>query len=131
MRLILFFTTLLLTLAACKDEYGDGALLYEQHCANCHMESGQGLGQLIPPLANSDYLQRRGALAACGIRYGLQGPMVVNGKGYEGVMPANKALSKVDIVNILNYINNSWGNEAPYMSIQSVEAALEQCPQAD
>lgn len=130
MRLFLFIATFLFSLAACQGEYSDGAELYEQHCANCHMESGQGLGQLIPPLANSDYLQNRGVLTACGIRYGLQGPMVVNGKRYEGVMPPNKALSKVDIVNIINYINNSWGNESPYISIQEVEQALEQCAQA-
>ena len=30
-----------------------GQRLYTTHCANCHMDNGQGLRQLIPPLAGA------------------------------------------------------------------------------
>lgn len=129
MRLFLCLLACCLLLANCQDEYSDGAALYAQHCANCHMEQGQGLGELMPPLAQSDYLQQQGVLIACGIRYGMEGPMRVNGKVYEGQMPANDLLSDVDILNILNYINNSWGNEAPYLSLDEVKKTLNECAQ--
>lgn len=126
-----FLGALLLSLlGACDGEgqpYKDGALLYEKHCENCHMEDGSGLEALYPPLANSDMLKSMDIAAACVIRNGLQGPVTVNGIQYDMEMPPMPQLSGVEIANLLNYIHNAWGNERDYISLEKVQANLERC----
>lgn len=94
-----------------KTEHLQGHNLYDQHCANCHMENGEGLRQLIPPLAGADFLQQNPGAVVRGIRRGMNGPLVVNGTTYNQAMPGNKDLSEFQIVNIVNYINQAWGND--------------------
>lgn len=92
-----------------------GAALYAEHCANCHGPQGDGLGLLIPPLAGADYLTTHRSALPCIVRHGLRGPLTINGKGYDGVMPGfgREKLSDADVANVLNYIRTSWGNRAP------------------
>lgn len=115
MRLLLYSVLLVsmiaLPLACGKTEHLQGENLYLQHCSGCHYESGEGLRQLIPPLAGSDYLEKYPELVVRGIRRGMAGEMVVNGKVYNHEMPGNKELSEFQIVNIVNYINQAWGND--------------------
>jgi len=94
-----------------KTEHLQGHALYDQHCANCHMEEGEGLRQLIPPLAGSDYLRDNPREVIRGIRYGMEGTLVVNGVAYNQPMPGNDELSEFQIVNIVNYLNQAWGND--------------------
>lgn len=108
--------------------YPQGQDLYTIHCANCHMEKGQGLGQLIPPLANSDWLKANRAAAACIIRNGLADTIIVNGKSYTEQMPKNLALSETEITNILNYIATAMNDSLPVWSIPEVVNNLKNCP---
>lgn len=108
----LLLSSLVLFVNACgKTDRIQGHNLYDQHCGNCHMEEGGGLRQLIPPLAGSDYLRNNPSAVVRGMRYGMEGPMVVNGVTYNQPMPGNQELSEFQIVNIMNYINNAWGND--------------------
>ena len=112
--IILFFGLLLAVLALqrCgKTTHQQGHNLYDTHCGSCHMEDGKGLRRLIPPLAGSDWLRDNPALAVKGIVYGMQHPIIVNGVTYSQPMPGNKELSEFQIVNIVNYINQAWGND--------------------
>ncbi len=113
--------------ASCGDPYTEGKKLYQTHCANCHMDDGQGLEGLIPPLANSDYLQKTNAELACLLINGYKGTMIVNGRIYEGQMPANKGLSGVEIANILNYVGNHWGNQRDFVNSRAVQKAVDSC----
>lgn len=118
------------SLLACGGEtqpYREGALLYEKHCANCHMEDGSGLEALYPPLARSDMLKSMDVAAACVIRNGLQGPLTVNGVLYDMEMPPMPHLSGVEIANLLNYIHNAWGNKRDYISLDKVQQTLDRC----
>ncbi len=104
--------------------YSNGRKLYKTICSNCHMESGEGLGRLIPPLAKSDYLiNNRGDLARV-LKYGINGPMTVNGINYNQPMPANPNFTDLEIAEILTYIGNTWGNEMGGFSIEDVEKDL-------
>ncbi len=130
MRRSLFVFTLLgsllfLLVTACgKTEHLQGKALYVEHCANCHLDAGQGLRKLIPPLAGADYLRDRPADAVRGIRYGMQGPMVVNGVTYNHHMPANQELSEFQIVNVMNYLNTAFGNDYPLVTVTEVRTWL-------
>lgn len=111
--------------------YSEGAQLYQQHCASCHMEDGTGFEALYPPLANADLLHQLDVAAACVVRNGLEGRILVNGVEYEMGMPAQPQLSAVEITNILNYIHNAWGNKRAYISLSEVEHSLEKCSPKD
>ena len=45
-----------------------------------------------------------------GLKFGMSGPIVVNGEEYNGVMQ-DQGLDDVEIADVMNYILNKWGNE--------------------
>ena len=105
-----------------------GQILYDQHCSNCHQVEGTGLKKLIPPLAGSDYLMENENEVICGIRYGMEGPMEINGVNYNFRMPANESLTNLEIAEILTYIKSEWGNSGnEIVKVSRVEEALEEC----
>lgn len=101
--------------------YSNGRKLYKTICANCHMENGQGLGRLIPPLANSDYLLKNRSDLPRTIKYGINGPMIVNNIEFNQPMPANPDLTDLEIAEILTYIGNTWGNEMGGFTLEDKE----------
>jgi mono/diheme cytochrome c family protein len=78
------------------------------NCAGCHGPAGQGVPGLAPPLAGhaDDLHAAEGGRAYLThvLLYGLQGPIVVEGNTYNGVMPAWGHLSDAEIASVLNYI---------------------------
>jgi nitrite reductase (NO-forming) len=87
-----------------------GKRVYEQNCQACHQMGGQGIAGAFPPLAGSDYLLSAKPKQLVNIPMkGLSGKITVNGKDYNGVMPAVN-LSDEKMANVLTYILNSWNN---------------------
>lgn len=110
--------------------FRQGEILYANFCANCHMADGKGLQGIIPPLEGSDWLRDRQQDLPCIIRYGQKGEIVVNGRTYnQQEMPGVRALSGFEITNVINYINQAWGNDFGYIKYQTVKEALENCPE--
>jgi nitrite reductase (NO-forming) len=89
-----------------------GAALYKGTCSVCHQDNGEGLADVFPPLAQSDYLMADARRAIEVVLNGLSGPVTVNGKSYNSVMPPMSQLNDDEIANILTYSMNSWGNSA-------------------
>ena len=119
---------LIVVLAACHDNpYKQGEMYYTNLCANCHMEDGGGLELLVPPLAGADLVRDHPEKVACIIRHGLTSKVLVNGIEYDGEMPAVPELSDFEIVNVINFINNAWGNDFQEVTYEQVKAALENC----
>jgi mono/diheme cytochrome c family protein len=119
-----------LIFAQCDDgnPYKQGKILYTNFCANCHMEDGTGLKGLIPPLANSDFLTTHRADLPCIIRKGQKGSIVVNGVTYgQQEMPAVPKLSDFEITNVLNFINQEWGNTGAIWTVEAVRERLNKC----
>lgn len=129
--LLLSVLGLTTTINGCKDTpFEQGKILYENFCANCHMDDGSGLEGLIPPLAQADYYRENLLESACQIRYGMEGPLQVNGRTYDQPMPGTDKLTEFEITNILNYINASWYSDLPYVKLQDVRTKLEACKEA-
>lgn len=137
MRLISSISCLILIVSilsfnACKDTpFQQGKILYGNFCANCHMDDGSGLEGLIPPLAQADYYKENVLESACLIRYGMDGPVEVNGRTYNQPMPGTDKLTEFEIANILNYINEAWYDDLPYVKLEDVRAMLKSCKPED
>jgi mono/diheme cytochrome c family protein len=129
-RLWALLATFAFTQLRCGSKpFQQGEILYQNFCANCHMDDGSGLEGLIPPLAGADYLRdpRRQALLPCVIRHGISDTIVVSGVAYAQPMPGAPQLSDFEITNIINYINQAWGNDLGYTKYEKVKQALENC----
>jgi mono/diheme cytochrome c family protein len=125
----LIFAALFLYTSCSDNTFAQGKERYEQLCANCHGNNGEGLGGLIPPLAKSDYLKNNKEMLACIIKNGLQGEIIVNGKSYNQGMPAtlSQNLTPADITNISNYVLSSWENQYGALTLDDVQKQLNGC----
>ena len=98
-----------------------GGALFNGACSVCHQANGQGLEGVFPPLAKSDYLTANNKERAIGVVInGLTGPVIVNGKSYNSVMPPMSQLADDEVANILTYAGNSWGNSIGVFSAEQV-----------
>ena len=104
-----------------QERIAAGERLFAQNCAACHQLTGQGIPAAFPPLAGSDYLLADKTRGIHAILEGKQGELVVNGKTYNGVMPALH-LSDDQIASVLTYVLNSWGNDGGAVEPGEVKA---------
>ena len=104
-----------------------GEVVYQKLCANCHMDEGEGLRNLIPSLADSDYLRQNQAELPCLILNGISGTLIVNGREFNFPMPDNYMLSDHEMTNLINYINNAWDNDYGRVNIKEVRQTLHFC----
>jgi len=108
---------------ALKQSMKRGEGEYQGVCLACHMDQGQGIPGVFPPLAKSDYLMADTERAIVSLINGLQGEIEVNGTKYNQVMPAS-GLDDKAIADVLNYVMNSWGNKADKMLTESEVAKV-------
>ncbi|WP_235016342.1 cytochrome c [Aquimarina sp. AU474] len=86
-----------------------GEEVYTDFCMQCHLPDGKGTPNVFPPLAGSDWLVNKRKESIHSIKYGLNGPIEVNGKTYNSAM-TSLGLEDEEIADVMNYIMNSWGN---------------------
>jgi nitrite reductase (NO-forming) len=103
-----------------KQQIGAGAALYNGTCSVCHQANGEGLPAVFPPLAKSDYLKADSNRAISAVLNGLSGPVKVNGKDFNSVMPPMSQLNDDEVAHILTYVLNSWGNPGGQVSAAQV-----------
>ncbi len=87
-----------------------GKKVFLSACFACHQPDGKGLPGIFPPLAGSDFLKADKERAIRIPIKGLSGPIVVNGKPYNNLMPP-QVFSDEQIADVLTYVMNSFGNE--------------------
>lgn len=108
--LLIFLSTSSLAQQSLEDSYERGQMIYADFCLRCHLPDGTGESGVIPPLAKADFLQDVKATVHS-IKYGIHGPITVNGVKYNGSM-APMGLENDEIADVTNYILNSWGNKS-------------------
>ena len=101
----------------------DGEEIYADFCLQCHMDNGQGVPGSFPPLAKSDYLKNIDQ-SIHAIKYGLKGPITVNGKSYNSNM-ISQGLDDEEIADVMNYILRSWGNKTVVIITEDKVAAIQ------
>jgi len=98
-----------------KESIERGTEIYTDFCMQCHMAAGEGVPKTFPPLAKSDWLLPENITKSIhAIKYGLQGPVKVNGEDYDSAM-VPLGLEDEEIADVMNYILNNWGNSAEKM----------------
>lgn len=98
-----------------------GKEVYNAQCITCHMEKGEGIEGVFPPVAKSDYLMADKNRSIKQILEGASGEMTVNGKTYNGEMPAID-LTDEQVSDVLNFVRNSWGNKGAAVTAAEVKA---------
>ena len=91
-----------------------GKEVYVEFCIQCHLSSGKGNDNIIPPLDNSDWLKKKRTESIHAVKYGQMGEILVNLKKYNGTMPP-LGLSDEEVTDVMNYIQNSWSNKQSKM----------------
>ena len=97
-----------------------GQVLYEKRCQNCHMEDGKGLKALIPSLVKNEQLVNPDYVV-CLIKNGSRDTIE------NVIMPAHPDLTTGQISTIINYINESWGNDYRSVTVREVKDGMERC----
>ena len=105
-----------------SENYSEGKKVYEKTCIACHQENGEGLEGSFPPLANSDYMLEDTDRAIEQVLNGSSGEITVNGKVYNGTMPP-QALNDQEVMDVMNYVLNSWGNDGGEVTLEQVKSA--------
>ena len=99
-----------------------GKEVYIAQCMSCHLEQGEGIEDVYPPLAKSDYLMADKKRSIDNVLHGLSGEIKVNGKSYNMEMTPFD-LPDQDVSDVLNYIRNSWGNKGEPVTPEDVGAS--------
>lgn len=93
-------------------------------CGGCHQGNGGGLPGQFPPLAKSEFVLGGTERLIRITQHGLTGPVTVNGQNFNtpgGMQAFGAAMSSQDLANVLTFVRNSWGNEAPMVTKEMVQ----------
>ncbi len=94
-----------------------GSKLYEQHCAQCHGENGQGMPNAYPALAgNRAVATPQTANLVQVVLNGGYAPATHGNPRPFGMPPFVLVLTDADVAEVLTHIRSSWGNQAPGVS---------------
>jgi len=105
----------------------NGKILYQENCSNCHQPDGSGLGQLYPPLVDSDFMLEDVERTICIIKNGVKGEIMVNGQLFNQEMPPNPYLTNLEAAQIATYIYNRFTDTALFIPVKRVDSLLNVC----
>lgn len=103
-----------------------GSRVYENHCAQCHGEQGQGEEGAFAALAGNRAVLLRDPTNV--VRMILQGgylPATAGNPRPHGMPPFQQSLSDDEIAAVATYVRNSWGNSAAGVGTIDVYRARE------
>jgi mono/diheme cytochrome c family protein len=100
-----------------------GKKIFATRCASCHQANGQGLPNMFPPLADSEWATSDPGLITKIILKGLKGKIEVKGETW-GLVPAQQMvavpINDREIANVTTYVRQAWGNSASEITEQQV-----------
>lgn len=114
-RLIYFLLFVFLVSCQSKEEKASlakGKEVYIANCITCHQPDGMGVEAMYPSLVKPEtiiWAQTERAIN-----------LIKNGSGFEaGMKPV--ALTDQEIMDVINFIQNSWGNEASFLTLSQIK----------
>ena len=110
--------------AASPEQMTLGKAQYMMVCVACHQPTGLGLPPVFPPLVKSEYVNGSATRFAAMILKGNAGPMTIDGKLYNNIMPGQELMLTDDkIAAVMTFTRANFGNNAPPVSPDIVKAA--------
>ena len=103
-----------------------GAKVYEQQCAQCHGDTGQGEPGAFPALAGNRAVTLADPTNL--VRVVLQGgylPATAGNPRPHGMPPFQQTLSDEEVAAVATFVRNSWGNQAAGVGTIEVYRARE------
>ena len=104
-----------------KSSIARGKDTYTAYCISCHMEQGEGIDGVYPPVAKSDYLMADKKRSIQQVWKVVSGERKVKGKTDNAEMTGFD-LSDHGVSDVLNYIRNSFGNKGEAVTPAQVKA---------
>lgn len=116
-----------------KAQYLAGQDIYfrEGLCVTCHQPTGKGLDPAFPSLEKSPWVMENSERLIKIALYGLMGPLEVNGKKYDGLVPMTPfggMLKDEELASVLTFVRNSFGNKADPISAEDVKKVRDANP---
>jgi mono/diheme cytochrome c family protein len=91
-----------------------GARIYDQRCAYCHGDAGQGTPGAFPPLAGNRAVNLETPVNLIQmVRQGGFLPSTAGNPRPFGMPPFGHVLDDNEIAAVLTYVRGAWGNDAP------------------
>lgn len=101
-----------------------GKAQYMAICVACHQPTGLGLFPVFPPLVNSEYVTGNPERLVAIILSGVMGPITVDGKLYNNLMPPQGAvLTDTKISQVASYVRSAFGGGAGPITPEQVAEA--------
>ena len=101
-----------------------GKAQYLAICVACHQPTGMGLPPVFPPLVKSEYVSGNPERLIAIILNGVMGPIEVDGKPYNNMMPAQGAvLTDSKISQVASFVRSSFGGGASPITPEQVAEA--------
>ena len=89
-----------------------GGRLYIENCASCHLPSGEGIEDLIPPLTDPAWILDNDEDLIQTTLWGLSGEIEVNKATYNQEMPGfANSLNDHEIAEILTFVKSRFGGD--------------------
>lgn len=105
-----------------KPKTQPGQIVYMQFCLSCHMENGEGVPGLYPPLSQTKYVLGDKKWLIANVLLGQQGEIVVKGETYNNIMTKLDFLGDKEVSEVLTYVRSNFGNQASPVTIEEVKA---------
>lgn len=105
-----------------RDNIALGALAFADNCMKCHQLDGYGEEALYPSLHNPTLLRDRSLLIQTILNGRMGHQQSVEG-GSMRLMPSLDFLTDAEIVAIIAFITNSWGDQVLEVTEQEVREA--------
>ena len=98
----------------------EGGQLYQTYCVACHQADGKGDGARFPSLQSTRWVSGNKPRLISAVLFGLSGEIEVEGRTWNGVMPANGFLTDDQVAKLLTYLRQSFGNLGQGVSAEEV-----------
>jgi len=102
-----------------------GETIYQTLCAACHGPDGKGVGEganKFPPLYESDWVKGNPRRMIQVVLGGLQGPVTVNDKDYNLLMPPHGgSMTDQQIADVVSYVRTHLGNKGKEVTLALVK----------
>jgi mono/diheme cytochrome c family protein len=98
-----------------------GATIYASDCTSCHGFDAKGFAAYMPALANNPVVLDENPASLINVVLNGSVPLVARGTPNAYRMPQfRQQLSDQDAADVITFMRNSWGNQAPAVSAMQV-----------